>query len=323
MAAKPDSTTNPNPSALPNRPIDALAIARYEIESIVDWTRDFNGLCPVCHSAIMIAPREDCLCHPCESLHNQLNTIANQEYGANGYYSHSWGVDDQWWHPFIPATVAIEHHAFSDNPTIDDLKWVVGEVYDWTFFAERVWDALDKLANGNWGWKSTEFPRPVLISGTQDYDWIELELDRTTAVARVVRWAVASTTDKATISSVFSLLDWAAQSFSAADNYLAQHMTEEVINYNEMTGCSWFDDTTRHVVRWMPYDRYLKTFHWQVKREDALDHAGGRCQVCNAANSLQVHHRTYERRGAELPEDLIVLCRSCHETFHKNGRLAR
>lgn len=31
----------------------------------------------------------------------------------------------------------------------------------------------------------------------------------------------------------------------------------------------------------------------------------------------------YERRGAELPEDLIVLFRKCHETFHKNGRLAR
>lgn len=39
--------------------------------------------------------------------------------------------------------------------------------------------------------------------------------------------------------------------------------------------------------------------------------------------TLQAHHRTYENRGQEQPGDLTVLCRDCHSTFHKNGRLAR
>lgn len=30
---------------------------------------------------------------------------------------------------------------------------------------------------------------------------------------------------------------------------------------------------------------------------------------------LHVHHRTYERLGEELPEDLVVLCEVCHEAY--------
>lgn len=77
------------------------------------------------------------------------------------------------------------------------------------------------------------------------------------------------------------------------------------------------------VLRSCDYAAYLASEHWQITRAFALDHAGHRCQVCNSAERPEVHHRTYVRRGAELPQDLIVLCRKCHETFHKNGRLAR
>lgn len=77
------------------------------------------------------------------------------------------------------------------------------------------------------------------------------------------------------------------------------------------------------VLRSCDYSVYLASEHWQITRAFALDHAGHRCQVCNANERLDVHHRTYARRGAELPQDLIVLCRKCHEIFHKNGRLAR
>ena len=73
----------------------------------------------------------------------------------------------------------------------------------------------------------------------------------------------------------------------------------------------------------MPYDDYLKTPHWKAARQQALERAHHRCQVCNSDEQpLQVHHRTYERRGQELPQDLIVLCSICHDLFHKHGRLA-
>jgi hypothetical protein len=75
----------------------------------------------------------------------------------------------------------------------------------------------------------------------------------------------------------------------------------------------------RHV---MPYRQYLATDWWQLVRAGALNAAGGACQVCNATETLDVHHRTYERRGMERAEDLIVLCRDCHTIFHENGKLA-
>jgi len=69
-------------------------------------------------------------------------------------------------------------------------------------------------------------------------------------------------------------------------------------------------------LRDMPYDEYLQTSHWHSKRYQALDRAKHRCQLCNSSKRLDVHHRTYENLGHEEPEDLIVLCRKCHEHFH-------
>ncbi len=71
----------------------------------------------------------------------------------------------------------------------------------------------------------------------------------------------------------------------------------------------------------IPYPEYLKTYHWAQTRDAALERAGHRCQVCNKTKSLNVHHRTYARRGNERPDDLTVLCRRCHELFHSGGRM--
>lgn len=76
-------------------------------------------------------------------------------------------------------------------------------------------------------------------------------------------------------------------------------------------------------LRAMPYAEYLRSPEWRERRQVALEAAGHRCQVCNAPGPLDVHHRTYERLGAEDAGDLFVLCRTCHDLFHRNGRLAR
>lgn len=71
----------------------------------------------------------------------------------------------------------------------------------------------------------------------------------------------------------------------------------------------------------MPYREYLGSGHWQNMRRVALERAKSSCQVCNASDGLDVHHRTYQRRGWEKPSDLIVLCRGCHTLFHENRKL--
>jgi 5-methylcytosine-specific restriction endonuclease McrA len=75
-------------------------------------------------------------------------------------------------------------------------------------------------------------------------------------------------------------------------------------------------------LRTMPYSEYLRTPEWDETRRAALKRARYRCQVCNRGQTvLDVHHRTYERRGDELARDLIVLCRDCHRTFHAGGKM--
>lgn len=66
----------------------------------------------------------------------------------------------------------------------------------------------------------------------------------------------------------------------------------------------------------MPYSEYLQTEHWKDIRIRALRKAGFRCQLCNNEGKLDVHHRTYERRGCEWSTDVIALCRKCHSKFH-------
>ena len=80
----------------------------------------------------------------------------------------------------------------------------------------------------------------------------------------------------------------------------------------------------QEILKTMPYRDYLQTPEWKERRQKHLLSADYRCQICNSVKQpLNVHHRTYERRGNEYYTDLIVLCRDCHVTFHENGKLAK
>lgn len=64
------------------------------------------------------------------------------------------------------------------------------------------------------------------------------------------------------------------------------------------------------------YLAYLDSPTWAKKRQEALERAGHKCQLCASIGQLQVHHNTYKRLGNELPTDLCVLCRNCHIRHH-------
>jgi hypothetical protein len=63
--------------------------------------------------------------------------------------------------------------------------------------------------------------------------------------------------------------------------------------------------------------RYREQPEWQVRRVQALVRAGNRCQTCGSRDkTLDAHHNSYQNYGDERPQDLVVLCRSCHDLFH-------
>jgi hypothetical protein len=79
------------------------------------------------------------------------------------------------------------------------------------------------------------------------------------------------------------------------------------------------DDLLARQLRALGFDSYwsyLQSPHWQsvskrYRESDLLQSC-----ICGAARSLQLHHKTYERLGTEHLEDLILLCRGCHQDVH-------
>ncbi len=71
------------------------------------------------------------------------------------------------------------------------------------------------------------------------------------------------------------------------------------------------------------YAGYIRSPEWRDKALVLKARAGWQCQKCGRAASemtLDVHHLTYERLGHERPDDLIVLCRSCHERYERDKK---
>lgn len=63
------------------------------------------------------------------------------------------------------------------------------------------------------------------------------------------------------------------------------------------------------------YSLYLRSHAWANRRKAAIG-AQHTCSHCGSSSDLQVHHLSYERLGEELPTDLMVLCKNCHEAVH-------
>jgi 5-methylcytosine-specific restriction endonuclease McrA len=60
---------------------------------------------------------------------------------------------------------------------------------------------------------------------------------------------------------------------------------------------------------------YLKSQKWK-KMKKFIHFRDGVCQLCGSDKNLEVHHITYDRLGDENPDDLILLCRTCHQDIH-------
>jgi len=62
--------------------------------------------------------------------------------------------------------------------------------------------------------------------------------------------------------------------------------------------------------------KYIQSDKWKILKEKRLKIANRSCEICKRKNNLQLHHITYERLGDEIIEDLIILCKKCHQQQH-------
>lgn len=59
------------------------------------------------------------------------------------------------------------------------------------------------------------------------------------------------------------------------------------------------------------YERYIHSVDWRRMADKRLDKDKHTCCVCGG-KATDVHHLTYERFGVEAMDDLVSLCRRCH-----------
>lgn len=87
---------------------------------------------------------------------------------------------------------------------------------------------------------------------------------------------------------------------------------------NLFRGCVKAAREVRASRRWRHsalYEQYMQSDQWRKLREICITSADGRCERCGASENdvqIEVHHLTYERLGREDPDDLQVLCVTCH-----------
>lgn len=68
--------------------------------------------------------------------------------------------------------------------------------------------------------------------------------------------------------------------------------------------------------RFAKYTEYLSSNAWALKRKEVLFRDENLCQICKEKPAEQVHHKTYVRLYDEALEDLISVCKICHDEIH-------
>jgi len=69
------------------------------------------------------------------------------------------------------------------------------------------------------------------------------------------------------------------------------------------------------------YQAYLCSPQWGQLRAIVTDRSGGICERCRCNPAAAVHHLTYIRKYAELPEDLLHICQGCHDFTHGKSKI--
>lgn len=66
------------------------------------------------------------------------------------------------------------------------------------------------------------------------------------------------------------------------------------------------------------YNEYITSKEWNEKRKYIAEQRNFTCQMCNkiVTKGYHIHHLTYENFTNEKDEDLLFLCKECHEKIH-------
>jgi len=56
---------------------------------------------------------------------------------------------------------------------------------------------------------------------------------------------------------------------------------------------------------------------WYRLKDRARARGRGKCEFCQLRKVYALHHRSYAREGAEKMQDVMAVCKTCHEVIHR------
>jgi len=62
--------------------------------------------------------------------------------------------------------------------------------------------------------------------------------------------------------------------------------------------------------------KHLKSNYWKNLKKVVRFRADNKCEICGSKKQLELHHLHYRTLTKENPEDVILLCRDCHQKQH-------
>lgn len=64
------------------------------------------------------------------------------------------------------------------------------------------------------------------------------------------------------------------------------------------------------------YIKFMASDKWATRKRVYYSGHEKKCKACGSDENIHLHHKTYERMGSELDEDLVPLCQTCHTKVH-------
>ncbi len=72
---------------------------------------------------------------------------------------------------------------------------------------------------------------------------------------------------------------------------------------------------------YVSYTEYLRHPKYRAVRQEAIDRAGGKCEMCRLAAVTEAHHLRYPAWGTfDTVDNLLAVCHECHCDIHGTER---
>ena len=109
--------------------------------------------------------------------------------------------------------------------------------------------------------------------------------------------------------------------YTTLDEHACHHCYQKGVEQEDNGGGFWVIECPSYVEMDTSklYREWIRSSEWTKIATEAKRKVGYKCELCGSAINIGVHHITYDHLCMEdrYPEDLLVVCKKCHQKLHE------